>query len=591
MTTPREDRKGLLREALLRIEELEQQLARSEHRGGTPIAIIGLACRFPGGADDPEAYWRVLKDGVDAIGEVPADRWDVSSFYDPDPEAPGKMSSRFGGFLPDVSRFDADFFGVAPREALKMDPQHRLVLEVAWEALENAAVSPHRLEGSRTGVFVGITGNDYLPRLNDAHERIDAYHLTGSFLNFAAGRVSYLLGLQGPALAVDTACSSSLVGVHLACQSLRGAECRMALAAGVNLILSPEITIAASKSRMLAPDGRCKTFDARADGFVRSEGCGVVVLKRLADALGDGDRVLAVIRGSAVNQDGKSSGLTVPNKLAQEAVIREALAAAGVAPAEVGYVEAHGTGTSLGDPIEVRALGAVLGSGRQKERPFLLGSVKTNVGHLESAAGVAGLIKVVLALQHEAIPPHLHLRQPSPLIAWDEIPVRIPTALTPWTRGRERRIGGVSSFGASGTNAHVVVEEAPALPLPSPGTERPIHLLPLSARSESALQALAARLERRLAGADATALADVGFTLGVGRGHFSERAALVVRTTTEARDALARDRRGHAGRRQRRARALARPRSSRRRVFVHGAGMPVRGDGAGAVRDAADVPE
>jgi len=538
MTTPREDRRGLLRAALLRIEDLEQQLARRERAGQTPIAIIGLACRFPGGADDPEAFWRILRDGVDTISEVPADRWDVAAFYDPDPEAPGKMSSRFGGFLGDVSRFDADFFGIAPREALKMDPQHRLLLEVAWEALENAGEPPPRLEGSRTGVFLGITANDYLPRLNQVHERIDAYHLTGGCLNFAAGRLSYLLGLQGPTLAVDTACSSSLVSVHLACQSLRSAECRMALAAGVNLILSPEVTIAASKARMLAPDGRCKTFDARADGFVRGEGCGVLVLKRLADAVADGDRVLAVIRASAVNQDGKSSGLTVPNRLAQEAVIREALAAAGVAPADVGYVEAHGTGTSLGDPIEVRALGAVLGEGRAKDRPFLLGSVKTNIGHLESAAGVAGLIKVVLALQNEAVPPHLHLQKPSPFIEWDRIPVRIPTTLTPWTRGGGRRIGGVSSFGGSGTNAHVVVEEGPAERPSPPEAERPLHILPVSARSEAALRALAGRLERRLAGTDAPPLGDVGFTLGTGRCHFPERAALVARSGEEARTAL-----------------------------------------------------
>jgi acyl transferase domain-containing protein len=330
----------------------------------------------------------LLREGVDAITEVPPDRWDLDAYYDPDPDAPGKMYARHGGFLADLAAFDADFFGVAPREAMKMDPQHRLFLEVAWEALEHAGLPPDRLEGSPTGVFLGITGTDYLRRLDGrGAEEIDAYHMTGGCLNFAAGRLAYLLGLQGPALAVDTACSSSLVAVHLACQSLRAGECRAALAGGVNAILAPQMTITLCKARMLAPDGRCKTFDARANGYVRGEGCGVVVLKRLADALTDGDRVLALIRGSAVNQDGRSSGLTVPNKLAQEAVIIAALAAAGVQPAEIGYVEAHGTGTSLGDPIEVRALAAVLGRDRAADRPFLLGSAKTNLGHLESAAG------------------------------------------------------------------------------------------------------------------------------------------------------------------------------------------------------------
>jgi acyl transferase domain-containing protein/NADPH:quinone reductase-like Zn-dependent oxidoreductase/NAD(P)-dependent dehydrogenase (short-subunit alcohol dehydrogenase family)/acyl carrier protein len=534
------DRRSVLRDALLRIGELELELARLKGARYEPVAVIGMGCRFPGGAADAESFWRLLEDGVDAIGEVPADRWDLASFYDSDPAAPGKMYTRCGGFLRDVSGFDAEFFGVAPREAVKMDPQHRVLLEVAWEALEDAGISAVQIEGSRTGVFVGITGNDYLQRINRHTEGIDAYHMTGGCLNFATGRLSYLLGLQGPSLAVDTACSSSLVALHLACQSLRSGECRIAIAGGVNLILSPETFITASKARMLAPDGRCKTFDARADGFARGEGCGVVVLKRLSDARRDDDRILAVIRGTAVNQDGKSSGLTVPNRFAQEAVIREALACAGVEPAQVDYVEAHGTGTSLGDPIEVRALAAVLGNGRSKDRPFLLGSVKTNIGHLESAAGVAGLIKVILSLQHQTVPPHLHLRTPNPHVAWGEIPARIPTALTPWPITDHARIAGLSSFGGSGTNAHVVVEEAPApIPGPSATPERPQHILVLSAKTRAALWSLAKRFGQYLEAHPEVAFPDVCYTTNTGRVHFAHRLALVAETTAAAEAALA----------------------------------------------------
>ncbi|MFI5007887.1 MAG: type I polyketide synthase, partial [Solirubrobacterales bacterium] len=383
-------RRAVLRDALLRLEEMRSRLNALEQARTEPIAIIGMGCRFPGGAVDPEAFWRVLRDGVDAVSEVPRDRWDLGAYYDPDPEVPGKMYSRFGAFIEGLDRFDAAFFGIAPREAARMDPQHRLLLEVAWEALESAGQVPERLAGSRTGVFVGITTSDYSQLLNRAgRDGISAYDVTGNCLNFAAGRLAYVFGFQGPAFAVDSACSSSLVAVHLACQSLRSRDSQVALAGGVNAILSPHVTIGTSKARMLSPDGRCKTFDAGANGYVRGEGCGVVVLKRLSDALADGDPIRALIRGSAVNQDGRSSGLTVPNKLAQEAVIREALERGGVSPADVDYVEAHGTGTALGDPIEVRALAEVLKEGRPADRPFHLGSVKTNIGHLEAAAGVA----------------------------------------------------------------------------------------------------------------------------------------------------------------------------------------------------------
>ncbi|MBE7247997.1 MAG: polyketide synthase, partial [Actinomycetospora chiangmaiensis] len=441
---------------LLAFEQQEELEALRERE---PIAIIGMGCRFPGGAD-PEAFWQTLATGRDAVGPVPADRWDIARYFDPDPAAPGRMSAREGGFLPEVSGFDAAFFGIAPREAESMDPQQRLLLEVAWEALEHAAIAPDSLRGSSSGVFVGLCNTDYFQRLlaRDA-SRIDAYLASGSAPSVAAGRISYCLGLQGPAITVDTACSSSLAALHLACRSLRGGETRLALAGGVNVMCMPETSIALSKSGMLAPDGRCKTFDASADGFSRGEGCGLVVLKRLRDAEADGDRVLAVIRGSAVNQDGASSGLTAPNGPAQEAVIRAALRDAGVGPEAIGYVEAHGTGTQLGDPIELRALGAVFGGAR--ERPLLLGSVKTNIGHLEAAAGIAGVIKLVLALRHGALPATLHFRQPNPHIPWAQMPVEVVGEARAWPAGDRPRMAGVSSFGFSGTNVHLVLSEAP----------------------------------------------------------------------------------------------------------------------------------
>ncbi|AKT41310.1 type I polyketide synthase [Chondromyces crocatus] len=510
--------------------------SRIQAASDDPIAIVGVGCRFPGGADGPDAFWQVLRDGLDAIVEVPKERWDIAAFHDPDPEAPGKMVSRSGGFLRDIDQFDADFFGIAPREATFMDPQQRLLLEVTWEALENAGIAPGELAGSRTGVFVGISGTDYaqLQLQQGDPRRINAYFATGGALSAAAGRLAYVLGLRGPAMAIDTACSSSLVAVHLACRSLHAGESSVAIAGGTNLVLLPETNVNLSRARMLAPDGRCKTFDAAADGYVRGEGCGVVVLKRLSDALANGDRVLAVIRGSAVNQDGRSVGLTAPNGSAQEAVLRDALASAGVRPTDVGYVEAHGTGTSLGDPIEVEALGAVLGEGRTPDAPFYLGSVKTNLGHLEAAAGVAGLIKVVLALQHEAIPPHLHFQTPSPHIRWEELPARVTTALTPWPRGGQRRIAGVSSFGFIGTNAHVIVEEAPAsVKIDADSevlTERP-QLLSLSAKSEAALRVLAGRYAEQLAEEPSLRLEEVCFTANVGRAHLAHRLVTVASST------------------------------------------------------------
>jgi acyl transferase domain-containing protein len=527
--------------ALLALRRLRSRLAEMERASREPIAIIGLGCRLPG-AVDQDAFWALLREGRDAVEEIPSERWDVDAFYDPNPDVPGKMYTRRGGFLREVDRFDAAFFGISPREAMSMDPQQRLFLEVAWEALENAGQAPENLAGTQTGVFMGISSNDYfrLAGTGDS-SRLDAHGATGNAFCVTPNRFSYLLGLEGPSIAVDTACSSSLVAVHLACQSLRNGESDLALAGGVNLVLSPENSIIFSRSRMLSPDGRCKTFDAAADGYVRGEGCGVVVLRRLSDAQARGERVLAVIRGSAVNQDGRSPGLTAPNERAQELVIRKALESAGVSPEEVDYVEAHGTGTALGDPIEVQALGAVLCRDRGVEHPLVIGSVKTNFGHLESAAGVAGLIKVVLSLGHGEIAPHLHFHEPSPHIAWSELPLLVPTSPLPWpaVEGR-RRIAGVSSFGFGGTNAHVIVEEAPvAGESAGGGPERPLHLLALSARSEEALRQLAARYEAYLREADAGSFADACFTAGVGRSHFRHRLAVLAGGAEEARVRLA----------------------------------------------------
>jgi acyl transferase domain-containing protein/SAM-dependent methyltransferase/acyl carrier protein len=522
-----------VKRALLEQRRLKAKVEALERERHEPIAIIGLGCRFPG-ADNPEAFWNLLLSGTDAIREVPADRWDINSLYDPDPDAPGRVSSRWGGFLNGVDRFDPHLFGISPREAQTMDPQQRLALEVAWEAIENAAQPFDRLPGSATGVFLGIGASDYLQlhtELDDL-ERIDAYLATGNSHSVAAGRLSYVLGLQGPSLSVDTACSSSLVAVHLACQSLRTGECRMALAGGVNTILWVDNTISLSKAHMLAPDGRCKTFDAAADGFVRAEGCGMVVLKRLSDAIADGDRMVATILGSACNQDGRSSGLTAPNGPSQEAVIRQALGRARIEASQVGYVETHGTGTSLGDPIEVQALGNVLCKDRRPDDPLLLGSAKTNIGHLEAAAGVAGLIKAALCVERGKIPAHLHFKTPNPHIRWEDYALSIPTASREWNSGRGR-IAAVSAFGFSGTNAHLIVGQAPQVPAPPSAIERPLHLLVLSAQNQKALEELAAVQGNYLAANRDADLASVCFTLNTGRAHLNERAALTASSVDE----------------------------------------------------------
>src|ERR1051325_5610524 len=518
--------------------ELQAELDATRRARKEPIAIVGMACRFPGGAD-VERFWESLANAVDTTREVPANRWDIDAYYDPDPDAPGKMYVRRGAFIDaEVAQFDAQFFGIAPREVVSMDPQQRLLLEVSWEALEHAGIVPGKLAGTRAGVFMGLSTNDYgRLMVQRGTQAIDAYG-TGLSHSIACGRLSYFLGLQGPSVALDTACSSSLVTVHLASQSLRNNECRLALAGGVNLILSPETTINLSKARMLSPEGKCKTFDAAADGFVRGEGCGVVVLKRLSDAIADGDNIVALIRGSAVNHDGRSSGLTVPNGPSQQVLIREALSRAGLEPKQVSYIEAHGTGTSLGDPIEVRALAGVFGQERSAASPLLLGSVKTNIGHLEAAAGVAGLIKTVLMLQHGEIAPHLNFKEPSPHIAWQELPVRVATARTSWAGIDGRRIAGISSFGLSGTNAHVIVEEAPLAASSKAEVERGVEVLALSAKTEGALQEMSARLAQYVRGHEAVGLSDLCYSANSGRSHFAQRVAFVSRTREQLLEQL-----------------------------------------------------
>jgi len=526
----------LERQALVALRKLRQKLAEVEGARTEPIAIIGAGCRLPGGLNSLEAFWDLLRAGGDAITEVPEDRWKLADYYDARAGVPGKTYARNGGFMDRIDLFDAEFFGISRREAVLMDPQQRVMMEVVWEALEDAGIAPPTLRESDTGIFVGSTASDYLQymlRHGDPAD-LDAYVLSGNTLNATSGRLAYFLGTHGPSISLDTACSSSLVAIDRACRSVRDGECRLAIAGGVNLILTPEMFVCMARWGMLSPAGRCKTFDAAADGFVRAEGCGVVILKRLKDAEADGDRVLAVIRGSAVNQDGPSSGLSVPNGLAQEAVVRTALRNAGVEPAAISYVEAHGTGTSLGDPIEVDALARVFQPGRAADAPIALGSVKTNVGHLEAAAGVTGLLKIVLMLQHRQIVPHLHLRELSPHIAWKDYPFVIPTALAEWRPVQGRFLAGVSSFGFSGSNAHIILEEAPVNTSPAAVRERPAHLLTLSARTAPALRALAERTRAILSAPAVPDLADICHTANAGRAPFAHRLSVVAATVAEA---------------------------------------------------------
>lgn len=497
--------------------------------GYAEIAVIGMACRFPG-SDNLDDFWRTLSEGRDQIREVPADRWPKEAFYHPDPSYPGKSISYWGGFLNQIDQFDPFFFGISPIEAKYMDPQQRLLMELAHEAIDHAGDSKEALEGSKTGVFVGISVNEYSQHQLDDPRNIVAHTGTGSALSIAANRISYYYNLHGPSMAIDTACSSSLTAIHLACQSLRSRESSLAIAGGVNMILSPAHSIAFTKAGVLAPDGRCKTFDARADGYVRGEGGGLVVLKLLSDALADGDTIHAVILGSAMSQDGRTNGLMAPSQESQEQMLREAYRAAGIPPSSVQYVEAHGTGTLLGDSMEAAALGAVVGAGREGD-PCAIGSVKTNIGHLEAAAGVAGLIKVILSLQHRAIPPSLHFESPNPLVPFDDLHVQVPRKMAEWPQVAGPAIAGVSSFGFGGTNVHLVVREAPQAPQ-SPSVQDgaaspPCNLLPLSANDQAGLRALAQAVHQHLSTDNAFAAQDVCKAAWQRRSLFDHRLAVV----------------------------------------------------------------
>jgi acyl transferase domain-containing protein len=502
-----------------------------------PIAIIGIGCRFPK-ANSPQAFWQLLRNGDEAITEVPKTRWDINDFYHPDPNVPGAMSTRWGGFVDDVDSFDADFFGMPADEVEHTDPQQRLFLEVAWEALENAGIVPAQLSRSQTGVFIGLCTVDYHRLLYKNFARLGPYSGTGTTPCIVANRLSYLLDLRGPSISIDAACASSLVTVHLACQSLRSHESDLCLAGGVNLILSPDSTIASSKTQLLSVAGCCKPFEANADGYVRGEGCGVVVLKRLSDAVRDNDNILALIRGSAVNQDGLSNSLTAPNGLAQQALIQQALKNANVRPADISYVDAHAVGTLIGDAIEIRALKTVLMEGREPDQPCWIGSAKPNIGHLEAASGVAALIKVVLALQHQEIPPHLHLTQPNPYLGLEDTPFAIPSEPQRWSCESQKRFAGISAFGFGGTNAHIVLEEAPAPVVEQNKIELSQYLFTLSAKSDAALKELVQRYDTFLDAQETISLPNLCFTTNVGRTHFSHRLCIVTRSIDQLRQQL-----------------------------------------------------
>ncbi|QUR66896.1 type I polyketide synthase [Mycobacterium spongiae] len=539
MTTTSPDRRAIITEALHKIDDLSARLEIAEKATTEPIAVVGIGCRLPGGVDNPEQFWNLLRDGRSGIIKVPAERWDADALYTDDYTVPGTICNREGGFLtswaPD--EFDAEFFSITPREAAGMDPQQRLLLEVAWEALEDAGVPPHTIRGSQTGVFVGLSGYDYMLTLAGqlGPEDLDAYLLTGNGGYLAAGRLAYFFGARGPAVAVDTACSSSLVALHLACHSLRTRECNTALVGGTHLLLSSAPSISCSRFGMLSPEGQCKTFDASADGYVRSEGSGVVVLKRLADAERDGNRILAVVRGSAVNQDGASSGLTVPNGPAQQALIRRALESAKLKPADIDYIEAHGTGTPLGDPIELDALSKVF-SDRESAQPLVIGSVKTNIGHLESSAGIAGFIKAVLSLNHGYIPRHLNFHELTPHASEGAARLAIAAEAMDWpVTGRPRR-AGVSSFGVSGTNAHVVIEQGPdTTPVAADAPAPTVSTLVVPGKTAQRVGTTASVLAEWMAGPGAeVALADVAHTLNHHRARQATFATVVARDHTQA---------------------------------------------------------
>jgi acyl transferase domain-containing protein len=533
------DPTALMRNALQEIERLQRKLGRLEQQLHEPVAVVGLGCRFAG-ANSPDDLWRRLLDGADGVRDVPSDRWDVERYFDADPDAAGRIYCRAGSFLDDIASFDASFFGISAREAAMLDPQQRMLLEVVWEAVERAGIPASVLKGTATGMFVGVMHQDYAHRFRGAAD-VDLYTAAGNAPSVLAGRVSHTLGLHGPSITIDTACSSSLVAVHLACAALRAGECDIAIAGGVNVVLSPLSTAAECRAHMLSPSGRCRSFDDAADGFVRGEGCGVIVLQRLADARAVGRTIEALIAGSAVNHDGRSAGLTVPNEHAQRELVRTALRAARIDPADVQFIEAHGTGTSLGDPIEVAALTSVF-AGRAKEAPVLLGSIKSNFGHLEGAAGVAGLIKAVLSVRHGVAPATLHVREPNRRIDWNATPLRL--ALRNERIDGTRRVAGVSSFGFSGTNAHAVVVSAPPVEAATRRPDTGSHLLTVSARSDVSLRRNAARFAEALSRINASELPDFCHASRVARSHFPHRLAVMAARPDEMAEALGRFARG-----------------------------------------------
>ena len=535
--------KELLTKSFSLLKKTQKQLEKLEQSKVEPIAIVSMACRFPGDVNNPEALWKLLGNGKDATCEVPQNRWGKKKLYNPDNANPGTMCTCRGGFLSSVDEFDPQFFGISPREAIFLDPQQRLLLEVVWEALENGNIVPKSLHGSKTGVYIGICTIDYLTLLSRClpTEEISGYIGTGTSDSLAAGRISNIFGLTGPSIAIDTACSSSLVAVHQAVEGLRRSEINMAIVGGVGLILSPMNSIVFSKANMLSPDGRCKTFSDDADGFGRAEGAGVVILKRLSNAIADGDHILAHIRGSATNQDGPSAGLTVPNGMAQQSVIREALKNSNVDPADVGYIEAHGTGTSLGDPIEVGALGAVFHDTHDDLNPLYVGALKSNVGHMEAAAGVGGLIKLVLQLQQKQLTQVLHFNTPNSHVPWRSLPIKVVTERMKWNKKNGKRIGGVSSFGFSGTNAHIIVEEASARQDHGNNiisSQQTSQLLTLSARTNSALEQVLTTYDEYLQTSSDDDFRNICYTSNISRSHFEHRMAFLAKDKQQLRKQL-----------------------------------------------------
>lgn len=528
-----------LQRAIFALKETQNRLDALEKQQSQPIAIVGMACRFPGDANDPRSYWELLRNGIDAISETPLDRWDVDAFYDPDANAPGKMNTRWGGFLRNIDEFDNHFFSISDREAMRIDPQHRMLLELTWEAIEDSGLRPSSLRGARAGVFIGISHSEYGMMLSTDLAQTDAYVSTGTADCMAAGRIAYAFDFRGPSIAVDTACSSSLVAIHFACQSLRNRESDIALAGGANLLLSPMATINLTKAGFSTPDGRVRAFDASAAGYVRGEGAGVIVLKPLDAAIRDGDPIYAVIRGSAVNQNGFSNGLTAPSRQAQERILRQSYAVAERSPAQVQYVETQGTGTRLGDAIEASALGQVLRQDREPGSRCAIGSVKTNLGHLESASGVASIIKVAMAMQHGELPASLHFKTPNPDIPFDELPLRVQDRLEPWPASEQARLAGVSAFGFGGSNAHVVLEEAPAAKPRDKGTasDSSAQLLLISARTDNALRQLADKYTDFLK-SDSSSWRDICYTAAARRDHHDCRVAILASSPSAAADAI-----------------------------------------------------